>query len=131
MTSVTLKTYPPMPVAAINALVGAAPESEAFWNFTTFIVSQTPKLQERGIMGYSYVGNAIPYDGNIVGGFLGQFLMPNGTIAEMIKAAGYVNKYVSSIPGVTASFTPVQYSSLYDWYKANKNVAPIGNNVAV
>jgi FAD/FMN-containing dehydrogenase len=31
MTSVTLKTFPEMPFASASVLIGAAPDSEAFW----------------------------------------------------------------------------------------------------
>ena len=131
MTSVTLKTYPDMPVASVSVSIAAEPDSVAFWNFTTFIVSQAPRLQESGIMGYSYLSPAYPYNGTILGGFLGSFLMPNGTLSELEKAVAYMQEYISSIPGAKLTIVPVQYDSLYAWYQANKNEMPIGGNNAV
>ena len=131
MVSVTLKTFPDMPVASLSVLIAAEPDSEAFWNATTFFVSQAPQLQDSGIMGYSYLSAAYPYNGSVVGGLIGALSQPNGTVAEMEKATRFLQEQLVIIPGVQSSFTSVQYPSLYAWYVANKNVAPIGKNNAV
>ena len=131
MTSVTLKTYPDMPVASVSVLIAAEPDSNAFWNFTTYIVSQAPRLQDAGIMGYTYLTPAYPYERSIVGGFLGVLLMPNGTVAELERSAAFLHEYISSIPEVNITFVSVQYPSLYAWYQVNKNEMPIGGNNAV
>jgi hypothetical protein len=71
MTSVTLKTYHEMPVASAAVLIGAAPDSEEFWNATTYIISQSPRLQESGVMGYCYIASSYQYNGSLVGGYIG------------------------------------------------------------
>lgn len=131
MTSVTLKTFPEMPVASAAVLIGAAPDSEAFWNFTTYIVSQSPRLQEFGVMGYCYVAPQFPYNGSVVGGYTGVLSLPNGTLAELEKATAPLQDYIGSIPGVQMSIFPTQYHSVFAYYEAIKNVAPVGNNIAV
>jgi hypothetical protein len=131
MTSVTLKTFAEMPVASASVLIGAAPDSEAFWNFTTFIVSQSPRLQEFGVQGYCYVAPEFPFNGTVVGGYLGVLSLPNGTLAQLEKATAPLQHYIGSIPGVTMSIIPTQYASLYAYYEAIKNVAPVGFNNAV
>lgn len=75
MTSVTLKTYPEMPVASASVLIAAAPDSEAFWNATTYIIAQSPRLQESGVMGYCYIAPSYPFNGRVVGGYLGALNM--------------------------------------------------------
>ena len=131
MTSVTLKTFPEMPVASASVLIGAAPDSEAFWNFTTFIVSQSPELQSSGVQGYCYIAPEFPYNGKVVGGYLGVLSLPNGTLAGLEKATARLQDYIGSIPGVKMSIVPTQYRSVYDYYEAIKNVAPVGFNNAV
>lgn len=131
MTSVTLKTFQDMPIASASVMIGAAPDSEAFWNFSTFIVSQSPRLQDSGVMGYSYLSPSTSYNGSMVGGYLGVFNMPNGTVAEFDKATRFLQDYIGSIPGVQTSTFPIQYPSLYAWYQVNKNVATVGRNNAV
>jgi hypothetical protein len=130
MTSVTLKTFPEMPVAALSVQVGAEPASDAFWDAITFIVSSAPRLQESNIMGYSYISPAYPYNGSIIGGYLGTLILPNGTVAELQQATTFLQEHFASTPGVQAMFVPIQYPNLYAWYLVNKNVAPIGNNLA-
>ena len=131
MTSVTLKTYPEMPMASFAIAIGADPESDAFWNFTTFIVSSSARLQKSGVMGYCYLTPAYPHDGKTTGGYLGVLVLPNGTIAELQQATAFLQKYVGSIPGVQSYFIPTQYPSLHAWYEATKNTAPVGGNAAV
>ena len=131
MTSVTIKTYPEMPVASMSVMIGAEPDSEAFWNFTTFIVSSAPQLQDSEVMGYCYVAPASPYNGTIVGGYLGALLLPNGTVAELQQATSFLQQHIGNMPGVQSYFNPVQYPTLYAWYQANKNTAPVGGNTAV
>ena len=53
MTSVSLKTFIEMPVASAAVTIGAPPNSEAFWNATTHIISQSPQLQEANVMASS------------------------------------------------------------------------------
>ena len=120
-----------MPIAALNVVVAAEPDSEAFWNFSAYIISQAPRLQDSGIMGYSYLSPAYPYNGSVLGGYIGQFLMPNGTVAEAEEATGFLAEYISTIPGARLSLIPVQYDSIFAWYQVNKNTAPIGGNEAV
>lgn len=131
MTSVTLKTFPDMPVASVGVTVGAAPNSQAFWNLTTVIVSSAPKLQERNVMGYSYISPNISYNGSVVGGFLGSFLLPNGTVEELADATAFLKDELSAIPGVLADYTPQQLPSLWAWYRTGKNQQPIGANAAL
>ena len=57
--------------------------------------------------------------------------MPNGSLAELGKATAFLQEYIGSIPGVQLSVVPKQYLSLFDWYQASKNVAPVGFNNAV
>lgn len=131
MTSVTLKTFPEMPAAAASVLIAAAPDSEAFWNFTSFIISQAPQLQASGVMSYSYISPYYFYNGSYVGGFLGTLILPNGTVEELFSAISPVQEHLATIPGVVAQLLPIQYPSLYAWYQATKNTAPIGKNSAV
>lgn len=131
MTSVTLKTFPDMPVASVGVMAGAAPNSDAFWDLVSLIFSSAPRLQEQGVVGYSYISPDFPYNGSVVGGFLSGFLLPNGTVGELQDATAFLGDRIAALPGVLASYSPVQYPSLYTWYQANKNVAPIGGNSAV
>lgn len=56
---------------------------------------------------------------------------PNGTLEELGKATAFLQEYIHSIPGVQMTVVPTQYPSLYAWYEANKNRAPVGYNTAV
>jgi hypothetical protein len=67
----------------------------------------------------------------VVGGFLGELLLPNGTTDELQESAAFLQEYIATIPGVTAHYKPTQYPSLYAWYEVNKNTMPIGSNEAV
>lgn len=58
-------------------------------------------------------------------------MLPNGTTAEMESAIAPIRDYVSSVPGVQASFVPGHYPDLYSRYKIYKNTMPIGGNNAV
>lgn len=120
-----------MPVASVGVMIGAEPNSETFWDLVTLIFSSTPSLQDRGVMGYSYISPDFPYNGSVVGGFLGSFLLPNETVEELQTATEALRDGISALPGVMAVYTPIQYPSLYAWYQDNKNKAPIGQNVAV
>ena len=131
MISVTVKTFPEMPVATLSTTILGAENSEAFWNASTFILSQSPRLADSGVVGYSYLSSAYPYNGSVVSGYVGQFLMPNATSADLLKATSFLREYVSSITGVIAVFAPAQYPSLYAWYKIDKNTNPVGNNEAI
>lgn len=99
MTSVTLKTYPSMPIAAAGIVFGAAPNSEAFWNATTFIVSQSPRLQASGVMGYCYLSPGVKINGTDIAFYAGALIMPNGTVSEFESATAFLREYISSIPG--------------------------------
>ena len=131
MTSVTLKTFPDMPVASISVLAGAKPNSEAFWDLVTLIFSSAPTLQDLGVTGYTFIAPETPYNGTTVGGFLGTFQLPNATVAELQEAIEPLQKAIAAIPGVTASYIPTQYPSLYSWYQVNKNRGAVGGNNAV
>lgn len=131
MTSVTVKTFPEMPVAAAGVLIAAPPNSEAFWDVTTYVISQAPYLQDRGVMSYTYIAPDYPYNGSRVGGILGTLVMPNGTMKELLEAVGPLQKRIAGIPDVTPQFSPIEYPSLYAWYQNTKNTAPIGDNSAV
>lgn len=56
---------------------------------------------------------------------------PNGTLLQLDEATEFLQEYIGSIPGVQLSIIPTQYSSVYEFYEAIKNTAPIGSNVAV
>lgn len=71
MSSVTVKTYHEMPVASAAVLFDAPPNSEAFWNATTYIIAQSPRLQESGVMGYYYIAPEYQLNGTLVGGYIG------------------------------------------------------------
>lgn len=132
MTSVTLKTFPELPIASLSVtIVAAKPNSNAFWAAITYIVSQAPQLQEKGIMGYSYLSPAYPVDGAIAGGYIGQLLLPGGSVSEAQEAINAIQKTLAGIPGVKSSFAATQLPSLYAWYETNKNTQPVGQNSAV
>ncbi|KAK3723035.1 hypothetical protein LTR37_002181 [Vermiconidia calcicola] len=115
----------------LSLSVGAAPDSDAFWNLSSFIVSSTPRLQESGIVGYSYTAPAYPYNGTLVGGYIGGLLMPNGTVDQLEEAIAFMGDYIATIPDIRTLFVPVQYPSLYAWNLVNKSVGPIGKNNAI
>lgn len=116
MTSVTLKTFHDMPIASVGALAGGEPDSEAFWDLVTLIFSSTRKLQAGNVMGYSYISANLFY---------------NGTVAESQKTTEFLTDAIAGIPAIMATYEPTQFDSLYDWYQANKIVAPVGQNSAV
>lgn len=99
MTSVTIKTFPPMTFAVATVTFGGAPNSEAFWNATTYVISQSPRLQASGVMGYCYLTPGVEINGTKVAGYTGLLALPNGTVAELESAAGFLKDYVSSIKG--------------------------------
>ena len=88
-----------MTFAVASVTIVGAPNSEAFWNATTYIVSQSPRLQESGVMGYCYLTPGLEINGTTVSGYTGLLALPNGTIAELETAAGFLKDYVSSIKG--------------------------------
>lgn len=61
MTSVTLTTFPDMPVASVGVMAAAKTNSESFWDLVTLIFSSTLKLQAEGVMGYSYISPNSPW----------------------------------------------------------------------
>ena len=131
MTSVTLKTFHEVPIASAFVLVAGSPDSEPFWNAATYMISQSPRLAESGIMGYSYVAPEYPYNGSIVGGYFGALNMPNGTLAELGNATMYLQKHLGSMPGVQVTIVPTEYPSLFAWYEQNRNLQPVGSNNAI
>jgi hypothetical protein len=82
-------------------------------------------------MGYCYVAPEFPFNGTTVGGYLGVLSLPNGTVADLEKATAPLQDYIGSIPGVQMYISPTQYHSVYSYYEAIKNVAPVGSNTAV
>ena len=88
-----------MPIAMASVTLGAAPNSEAFWNATTYIISQSPRLQASGIMGYCYISSSYTINGTAVAFYTGVLLMPNGTIGDFDSAAAFLKDYLSSIEG--------------------------------
>lgn len=99
MTSVTIKTFPSMPVAVVDVTFGGAPGSEAFWNATTYVVSQSPRLQASGIMSYCYLSPGLELNGTSVGFYTGTLIMPNGTVKDLESAASFLKEYISGIEG--------------------------------
>ena len=120
-----------MPIASVEVAAGAEPNSEAFWDLVTLIFSSAPRLQASNVMGYSYISPSFPYNGSIAGGFLGGFLLPNGTVEELQEATAFLRDAVAAIPGVEASYIPTQLPNLWSWYEAAKNEAAIGQNRAI
>ncbi|KAK3687030.1 hypothetical protein LTR37_019239 [Vermiconidia calcicola] len=86
---------------------------------------------ESGIMGYSYVAPAYPYNGTLVGGYIGGLPIPNGTVERLKEAVAFLEDYITTIPDVRTLFVPVQYLGLYAWYLVDKNVGPIGKSNAI
>lgn len=112
-------------------MAAAEPNSEAFWDLVTFILSSTSQLHERSVVGYCYISPNFPYNDTLVGGFLGGFLLPNGTVEELQKATEFLQEGIAALPGVLVMYTPIQYPSLFAWYQVYKNQLPIGENRAI
>ena len=115
----------------IASSIAAAPDSEAYWQAVTSLVSAAPELQESNVMSYSYIAPAQQYNGTLVGGALGALILPNGTVEEIGAAAEFLRQKLADVPGTTVQFTPIQYASVYDWYESTKNAQPIGRDNAV
>jgi len=83
--------------------------------------------------GEIYTNYTLPFSQEdlIVGGVLGELILPNGTIDQLTEATTELQEFISSIKGVRAQFVPTQYPSLYARYLVNKNIAPIGANSAI
>ena len=157
-----------MPVASAAVLIAAAPDSEAFWNATTYIIAQSPRLQESGVMGYCYIASSYHFQGSLAGGYAGMLNMyvtidipslkcagrmvtycspcplqclkhadgdsscrPNGTLQQLGEVTHFLQEYIGSIPEVKLSVFPTQYASVYEFFEATKNTAPVGFNNAV
>jgi hypothetical protein len=56
---------------------------------------------------------------------------PNGTLQELGKATYFLEEYIKSISEVQLTVVPTQYASVYEFYEATKNTAPVGFNNAV
>lgn len=125
----TTKAFQSTPFIVSTVAFGTAPpNSDQFWNGTTYFLSQYPRLSAQGLAGY---GNLLPNTSfNLtenttiqVGAFEGEFVLPvlshYNTSASVEAAlnpifaninATYPNQWEFSVNTTT-------YSSFYEWYK--------------
>jgi hypothetical protein len=137
ITSATLRTFPTPKMGWVQfALQSPEAYSDAFWNTTTYLFQQIPRLVEAGVSGYLYALPAIAGGG------------PNGTSgAALYGGLAAVNKPASAI---TTALEPIvayansafprdiafqinttDYASFFDWWFPNRDSSPAGVNAMI
>jgi hypothetical protein len=104
ITSTTIKAFPSSPFVTVTIQIGTAPESEQFWDFSTYLLSQYPALSELGIGGYGTLSPNSSVNSTLYGGFAGIFyipaLYPTNTSSSLASAfSPIINHVQTTWPG--------------------------------
>jgi hypothetical protein len=124
-----------MSFVAATGYLFTSPGTDAFWDVIANILSQFPKLDDEGIMAYSFV--ARNFSGafgitNPVDGFLATFMLPvlhpdntsdsmNATLNKMFEQA----TAGSTLP-VTYNVIPQVYPDFWAWYNVSNGPLDAG-----
>ena len=131
MTSVTINTFPEVPITTYTLSFGSAQGSEAYWETVAYLVSKLPHIMDSGVAGYAYALPQYDYEGQAASIWESLFLMPNSSIAKLESIMSFFSEYVNTTWSGQITLIPpttTQFPTVYAYYQANKNQAPVGEN---
>lgn len=122
ITSTTLKAFPSAPFIMLTVSIGTAPNSEEFWDFATYFLSQFPALSDAGIAGYGTLAASATIGNTTYGGYSGLIFIPgvsiSNTSGSLAAAFAPIIEHVNTTwPGkFQYSVTPKTFSSFYEFW---------------
>jgi FAD/FMN-containing dehydrogenase len=135
MTSATVRTFPVPSIGSYSIAVNfSAPNSEAFWNSTTFFHQQIASLVNDGLSGYYYQQplSSGP-NGTSYGSFSGTFLIVNNTSQAATKAFAPIVEYINSTGPSKVSIQQfgLDFPTFYDFWSIFQDTSAVGYDSAM
>lgn len=127
VTSFTVKTFPTAPVTQLNILIGAAFDSEAYWNRMAYVLSQSPYLSDSGVSAYTYIARQV---NATTSSFEGIFFAFNTSITALLEVFAPIQQYINfTWPSQTlVEAAPTQFPDFIPWWLSNVDPTGVGKN---
>jgi hypothetical protein len=137
ITSVTVGAFHSVPHITVTALIGTSPNTDAYWDAVTYIISQFPRLSDLGIAAYTSIYPNTTYSGLNVGGFEGIFLIPqlsqDNTTHSLLAALAPISDHINTTyPGqFQIYYNATNWPSFYDWWSQNNGPNNAGADILI
>ncbi|KAI9749090.1 MAG: hypothetical protein M4579_007006 [Chaenotheca gracillima] len=122
MVSATLKAYPMPAIASYDLSINTTVTSDTFWDASTYLLSQLPRLSDAGLMGYYYLVGNSSYTApspEPIGTIYAYFIAPGKSAKEVEEAFAPIKAHFNE----NDTADPIVYDgvasdipSFYDWW---------------
>ena len=121
ITSITVKTFPAMPMSYFNFSISGASNAEAYWEASAYLLAKYPSLINSGVFGYVITGGSYPVTASSFAAlYIGYFIGPNKPLSEVAGALTPLLEYINTTwPGqFSIVYDTSSYPDFYSWYLA-------------
>jgi hypothetical protein len=118
ITSITVKTFPIMPMLYLNVSISTAANSEVFWAAAAYLLAQYMSLIDSGIFGNVLTGGSFSIsDSSFTALYLGFFFAPNKTLSELAGTLAPLFEHINTTwPGqFYIILNTYSYPNFYSW----------------
>jgi hypothetical protein len=135
ITSVTIKTFPTMPVASLTLSMYSEADSVAYWGANAYLLSQSSHLIQSGVYGYVFTGGSVvgfvPNTSTPASVYTGSFLAPRSTSAAVTELFAPIIEYISTTwPGqLIISVNTADFPDYYSWWIAHTSAVGVGRDL--
>lgn len=114
----------------LSVVLGAALDSEAYWNTVAYLLSQSPRLCDAGVSAYTYIARQTNNGNSTISGYEGLFFGFNTSINAFSQIFAPIQQYINSTwPGqVLVQAIPTQFPDFHTWWQSNVNPSGVGVN---
>jgi hypothetical protein len=111
-------------------IMSSTVNSPAYWGANAYLLSNYPKLIDAGLYGYVYTGGSYSGAGSAGSVYLGTFLAPNKSIADVEAVAGPLIQYINTTwPGkISVTINSRSWNNFYDWWNATITDEGVGTD---
>lgn len=132
----SIRAFASRPFITLRFVAATAPNSDTFWDFSTYLLSQYPALAELGMAGYgSYIPDS-SIDGIAKGIFSGSFFNPgseSNTSSSLAAALEPIYQHVNATwPGqFQITETAKTYPQFNDYFQTSSGPNDAGGDITI